>query len=126
GSCGIRLKTPVLCPLRKKWVYCVYPRIPSTTLLHAGFDPSAKNRTMRLQWACQPGKRRLRFLGSIACWMRRLTWPLTLRTAPSSTPFSFSCRRRRTRSATLLKLCVSLLDRRTHTHAHTLWLLFFF
>lgn len=64
--------------------------------------------------ACHPGKRRLRFLGSIACWMRRFTWPPTLSTVPSSTPFSFSCSRSNTRSATLLKLWLSL-----HKHIHT-------
>lgn len=62
--------------------------------------------------ACQPWKSLLRFLGSMACWMSRLTCPPTLSTAPSSTPFSFSCSRSSTRSATLLKLWLSLqMDR---------------
>lgn len=65
--------------------------------------------------ACHPGKRRLRFLGSIACWMRRFTWPPTLSTVPSSTPFSFSCRRSNTRSATLLKLWLSLHKHNTQS-----------
>ncbi|KAG7226116.1 hypothetical protein INR49_018727 [Caranx melampygus] len=66
----------------------------------AGVDPSATVYTQ----ACQPGKSLLRFLGSMACCMSRLTCPPTLSTVPSSTPFSFSCSRSSTRSATLLKL----------------------
>lgn len=40
--------------------------------------------------------------------MSRLTCPPTLSTVPSSTPFSFSCSLSSTRSATLLKLWLSL------------------
>lgn len=54
--------------------------------------------------ACHPGKSLLRFLGSMACWINRLTCPPTLSTVPSSTPFNFSCNLSSTRSATLLKL----------------------
>lgn len=60
--------------------------------------------------ACQPWKSLLRFLGSMACWMSRLTCPPTLSTVPSSTPFSFSCSLSSTRSATLLELWLSLKE----------------
>lgn len=60
--------------------------------------------------AFHPGKSRLRFLGSMACWISKFTCPPTLSTVPSSTPFSFSCSLIKTRSATLLKLwSVSLM-----------------
>lgn len=60
--------------------------------------------------ACQPEKSLLRFPGSMACWMSRLTCPPALSTVPSSTPFSFSCSLSSTRSATLLELWLSLQE----------------